>query len=100
MKKQETKTSNRNGKIDLDKIAKSDGFPEFVAELEGFGNYRAYTNGKLVRVYDPETGKRVHEYRPKNVSPMFHNPVEVVSLVPSSIQTTGYAKRIKDKYYR
>ena len=46
-----------NGKINLDEIARQDGFPKFLWQLEGFGNFVAYSNGEKVRIYDPITGE-------------------------------------------
>lgn len=95
-----TQKPNRNRKIDLAKIAKSDGFPKLVCTLEGHGSYVVYTNGEVNMVYDPETGEKVHQYTPKDASPNFRHPIQSVPLTPVPVRNTGYAKRAQEKYYK
>jgi len=96
------KTKTRKKRItleQLDEIAKEDGFPNFVKALEGPLPRTMYSNvdGNLVRVYNSRTGEKVFEYKPKQTSPRFSNPVEITSIVPNSVQTTGYSGKVHKK---
>ncbi len=76
-------------KVDLDKIAKEDGFPVFVKNLTGGEDYAMYSNEErtMNRVYDSSTGEFVYQYKPKSSTGWgrrFHNPVPTVPVdVPS-----------------
>lgn len=80
-------------KQQISQLAREQGFPEFVKELEGFGNFLAYTDGKSTRVYDPKTGERVHEYTPKKTSPRFHDPEELVEQHAVNLVDAPYSRR-------
>ena len=99
MKRQKIRKPKRIEEIDMDDIARKEGFPHFLKKLEGFGNYVAYEdkNREVIRVYNPRTGKKVHEYRPKDASPTFRNPEPVIQIL-SSMMTTTYSRRAQEKY--
>lgn len=96
-----TKRKQRLSIEELSEIANREGFPDFHAELQGFGNYIVFTNNKKCRVYNPKSGKGVYDYKnnPNKFSD-FLKPEEIVSATPCRILDTSYNKDISCKYYK
>jgi len=90
-----TENNKRMTREQLDEIAAEAGFPHFIDELKGHGEYFLYVDDDLNRVarFDPATGKQVGKpYTPKMLwrnAQEFHNPIEFPASTPGPGAFTG-----------
>ena len=78
MPQEKARNKRKLSRKQLDEIAEPEGF-RFLKVLGGYGSYHLYTNGELLRTYDPKTGKTIgKDYAPKGrTTTEFNNPAQI-----------------------
>ena len=89
--------------INLEEIARLDGFPIPRSEIKCESNLVQYKNEKgLVRTYDANTGKQIgKDYVPKHDKTIkFNTPLEYSSSTLGPIMDTSYVRSKSKEYSR